>query len=171
MKQKSKVAFKWKRYFVEIAKKKIKGKIYEGIVFHFPKTVAILPEVEKEKFALVFQYRFPPKRKIWEIPAGKLEEGEDPVDAAKRELLEETGYLAKNLKKVAEFFVSPGYSPEYMYLFFAKNLKKGRQKFSSDEKIEKVKIFSLKEILKMIENKKIVDVKTILAILLYKNGI
>jgi len=171
MRQKSKIAFKWKRYSVEIAKKKIKGKIYEGIVFHFPKTVAILPEVKKGKFALVFQYRFPPKKKIWEIPAGKLEEGEDPVEGAKRELLEETGYLAKNLKKIAEFFVSPGYSTEYMYLFFAKNLKKGKQRFSSDEKIEKVKIFSLEEVLKMIKDKEIVDEKTILAIFLYKNEI
>ena len=168
MEEESKIVYKWKRYFVERVKKKLGQKFFEVIVFHFPKTVGILPLIEENKIVLVRQYRFPAKKSLREIPAGKLEEREKPIEGAKRELLEETGYFTKNLKKMAEFFVSPGYSTEYMYLFLAKNLKKRKQNFSEDEKIEKVKIFSLKEILEMIEEKKIVDEKTILAILLYK---
>jgi len=148
----------------EVFEEKIgKIKIKRDVV-NFPKTVGILPLVGKNKIVLIKQFRFPIKKEIWEIPAGKLNKGEKPEIGAKRELKEETGYVAKELKKIGEFYLSPGYSTEYMYLFLAKGLKKGKQILDKGEKIEEVKIFSRKEILKMIKAGKILDAKTILAL-------
>ena len=143
-----------------------KKEIKKEIVLH-KNSVGILPLVGKDKVVLVKQYRFPVKKELWEIPAGALEKNENPMRAAKRELKEETGLEAKKLLKIAEFYKSPGYNSEYMYLFKASQFKKGKQRLDYDELINRVKVFSLKEALKMIKNKKIVDAKTILAILLY----
>jgi ADP-ribose pyrophosphatase len=143
----------------EIGKAKIKRDVVK-----FPKTVGILPLIGKDKIVLIRQFRFPINKEIWEIPAGKLHRGEKPEIGAKRELKEETGYEAKNLKKIGEFYLSPGYSTEYMYLFLARGLNKGEQSLDRGEKIKEVKIFSRKEVLKMIKSRKIVDAKTILAL-------
>jgi ADP-ribose pyrophosphatase len=148
----------------KIVKVKIEGEEYRKNLVQFSKTVGILPLIEKDKIILVKQFRFPVKKEIWEIPAGKLERGEKPEAGAKRELKEETGYEAKNLRKIGEFYLSPGYSTEYMYLFLATNLKKGEQNLDEGEKIKEVKIFSKKEALRMIKTRKIVDAKTILAL-------
>jgi ADP-ribose pyrophosphatase len=143
----------------EIGKAKIKRDVVK-----FPRTVGILPLIEKDKIVLIRQFRFPINKEIWEIPAGKLNRGEKPEIGAKREFKEETGYEAKELKKIGEFYLSPGYSTEYMYLFLARGLKKGEQSLDKGEKIKEVKIFSKKEVLKMIKTRKIVDAKTILAL-------
>jgi ADP-ribose pyrophosphatase len=143
----------------EIGKAKIKRDVVK-----FPKTVGILPLIGKDKIVLIREFRFPINKEIWEIPAGKLDRGEKPEIGAKRELKEETGYEAKELKKIGEFYLSPGYSTEYMYLFLATGLKKGEQSLDKGEKIKEVKIFSKKEVLKMIKSRKIVDAKTILAL-------
>jgi ADP-ribose pyrophosphatase len=143
----------------EIGKAKIKRDVVK-----FPKTVGILPLIGKDKIVLIRQFRFPINKEIWEIPAGKLDRGEKPEIGAKRELKEETGYEAKNLKKIGEFYLAPGYSTEYMYLFLAQGLKRGEQSLDKGEKIKEVKIFSRNEVLKMIKLRKIVDAKTILAL-------
>jgi ADP-ribose pyrophosphatase len=143
----------------EIGKRKIKMDVVK-----FPKTVGILPLIGKDKIVLIRQFRFPINKEIWEIPAGKLDKGEKPETGAKRELKEETGYEAKDLKKIGEFYLAPGYSTEYMYLFLAQGLEKGKQNLDKEEKIKEVKIFSRKEVLKMIKSRKIVDAKTILAL-------
>jgi ADP-ribose pyrophosphatase len=142
----------------EIGKTKVKRDVVE-----FPKTVGILPMIEKDKIVLIRQFRSPINKEIWEIPAGKLDRGEKPEEGAKRELKEETGYEAKKLKKIGVFYLAPGYSTEYMHLFLARGLKKGEQSLEKGEKIKEVKIFSKKEVLKMIKSRKIVDGKTILA--------
>jgi ADP-ribose pyrophosphatase len=148
----------------EVFEEKIgEAKVRRDVV-NFPKTVGILPLIEKDKIVLIRQFRFPIKKEIWEIPAGKLDNGEKPELGAKRELKEETGYQAKELRKIGEFYLSPGYSSEYMYLFLAKGLEKGKQSLDEGEKIKEVKIFSKKEVLKMIKTRKIVDAKTILAL-------
>jgi ADP-ribose pyrophosphatase len=141
----------------EIGKMKIKRDVVK-----FPKTVGILPLIGKDKIVLIRQFRFPINKEIWEIPAGKLDRGEKPEIGAKRELKEETGYEARELKKIGEFYLSPGYSTEYMYLFLARRLKKGEQNLDKGEKIKEVKIFSKKEVLEMIKTRKIVDAKTVL---------
>jgi ADP-ribose pyrophosphatase len=148
----------------KIIKVEIEGEEYEKNFIQFRNTVGILPLIGKDKIVLIRQFRFPINKEIWEIPAGKLEKGEKPEIGAKRELKEETGYEAKNLKKIGEFYLAPGYSTEYMYLFLAQGLKKGEQNLDKGEKIKEVKIFSKKEVLKMIKTGKIVDAKTILAL-------
>lgn len=170
MKVKEKILYKGKWIDLKKAKARINGKEIEKefACTHSPKAVAILPVVGKNKIILVKQYRFAAKREIWEIPAGFLKKNEKPEITAKRELEEETGFKAKKLKKIAEFFQSPGYLREYIYLFKAYVEEKGKQSFDKDEFIKKVKIFTQKEVLKMIKEKKIVDAKTIIAILLWK---
>jgi len=143
---------------------KIRGKKFKGNILEFPKTVAILPLIRKNEIILVRQYRFPPQRSLWEIPAGKLGKKENPEKGAKRELREETGFSAQKLEKIAEFYLSPGYSTEYMYLFLAKNLQKGRQNLSEDEEILEVRTFKLKEAFEMIKSGKIKDLKTMFAL-------
>ena len=164
MKEKSKILYQDKEISLKLIEKKILKKKVKAVILDFPKTVGVLPVDESGKIILVKQYRFPAKKELWEIPAGKLKKGEKPELGAKRELKEETGFEAKKLKKMAEYFVSPGYTSEYQYLFVAKDLKKGKQLLEKDEIIKKVKAFSLNEILKMIKEKKIIDAKTILAI-------
>ena len=156
----------------EVGVKLIKAKfgkkeIKKDVVLH-KNSVGILPLIGKEKIVLVKQYRFPAKEELWEIPAGMLEKNEKPIKAAKRELKEETGFEAKKLLKIAEFYKSPGYNTEYMHLFKANQLKKGKQYLDEDELINRVKVFSLKEVLKMMKRKEIVDAKTIIGILLWK---
>ncbi len=138
-------------------------KISKEVVIH-PNTVAILPLIGKNKIVLVRQYRFPAKKELWEIPAGKLKKKERPQKAAQRELKEETGFKAGKWEKIAEFYNSPGYTTEYMCLLKATHLKKGKKSPDEDELIRKIKIFTLNEALEMIKKKKIVDAKTILAI-------
>lgn len=144
----------------KIGKEKFRQNIVE-----FPRTVAILPFASKGNIILISQYRYPIKKEIWEIPAGKLKKNEKPEIGAKRELKEETGFEAKNLKKIATFYVSPGYSTEYMYLFRATDLIKGKQNLDKGEIVKKIKPFPLKMALKMIKNGEIIDEKTIISIL------
>ncbi len=75
---------------------------------------------EKGRFLLVQQYRLPARTKMWEIPAGRLDKGETPLAAAKRELREETGYSAKKWKKLLAYYPSPGYVAEKMHVFAAR---------------------------------------------------
>ena len=157
--------YKGREISLELIEGKINKKEIKKAIIIFPKTVAILPLTSKDKIVLVKQYRFPPKKELWEIPAGKLEKGEKPEIGVKRELKEETGFEAGKLEKIREFYLSPGYSTEYMYLFKATSLKKGKQLFDKGEMIKDVKIFKLKEVLEMIKKKKIIDAKTILAVI------
>jgi ADP-ribose pyrophosphatase len=156
-----------KKVKIQLNKKKIEKEI---ACFHLPKSVGILPLIDKDKVVLVKQYRAGAKREMWEIPAGFLKKNEKPEIGARRELKEETGFEARKLKKIAEFYLSPGYLREYMYLFKATSLKNGKQLLGKDEIINKVKIFSQKEAAKMIKNKRIIDAKTILAIFSFKKN-
>lgn len=162
MKLQKKIIYKGREITLEL----IKRENFQKEIVVFPNTVAILPLISKRKIILIRQYRFPAKKELWEIPAGKLKKGEKPEMGAKRELREETGFQAGKLEKIGEFYLSPGYLTEYMHLFRATFLKKGDQSFDKDEIIKDVKIFDLKKAFEMIKKKKIIDAKTILAILL-----
>jgi ADP-ribose pyrophosphatase len=164
MKMKGTTIYKGREISLKLIEGKIEKKEIKKEIVVFPKTVAILPFLKKDKIVLVRQYRFPAKKELWEIPAGKLERGERPEMGAKRELKEETGFLARKLEKISEFYLTPGYSTEYMYLFRAAILKEKKQILNEGELIKNVRVFSKKEILEMIKNKKIIDAKTILAI-------
>jgi len=112
------------------------------------------------------QYRHAANQYLWELPAGKIEEGEDPVEGAQRELEEETGYHAKKWKPLVEFFASPGFLAEAMKVYLAEGLTVGAAHPEGDESIE-VRMVKLSDVLKMIEKGMIVDGKTLISVLLF----
>jgi ADP-ribose pyrophosphatase len=124
---------------------------------------------EKKRILLVRQYRLPADKYMWELPAGKVDPGEKPLQAAKRELAEETGYQAKKWEKLASFFVSPGYVEERMTIFRATDLTAGDANPMDDERIE-TRWFKRKEIGEMIQAGKIEDAKTIIGFFMATNG-
>ena len=129
--------------------------------------VAIVALTDDDKVVLIKQFRKPIEQVIWEIPAGKLEIGENPKDCAIRELKEETGYSAKNIKLIHKFFTSAGFSNQKIYIFLATGLNKGEPEFDEDEIIEKYEI-DINEARNMVINNEIEDAKTAIGILLAK---
>jgi len=118
------------------------------------------------------QYRHAAKQYLWELPAGKIESGEDPLEGAKRELAEETGYRAKKWRPLVEYYASPGFLGESMKVFLAEGLEPGEAQPEADEQIE-LRLVKLSDVLKMIEKGAILDGKTLSSVLLYdriKNG-
>ncbi|MGA9072255.1 MAG: NUDIX hydrolase [Terracidiphilus sp.] len=112
------------------------------------------------------QYRHAAGRYLWELPAGKLEAGEDALAGAQRELEEETGYRAKKWKPLVEYYASPGFLGESMKVFLAEDLVAGNAHPEEDEKIE-LRLVKLSEIVKLIEKGAILDGKTLTSVLLY----
>ena len=143
-----------------------KGYKKREIVEH-PGAVAIVAITEDNKVVLVKQFRKPIEQVIWELPAGKLEIGESPKECAIRELKEETGYSAKNLKLLHKFFTSAGFSNQKIYIFLATGLTKGEPDFDDDEFIEKYEI-DINEAQNMVIKNEIEDAKTSIGILLAK---
>lgn len=112
---------------------------------------------------LVRQYRKPAEKTLLEIPAGKLEINEERESAAKRELEEETGYIAENLELITEMYGSPGFSNEKISIYLAKDLKIGEMNLDDDEFIE-IETYNIEEITSMLQNQEIEDAKTIIAL-------
>jgi ADP-ribose pyrophosphatase len=123
---------------------------------------------KKKRILLVQQYRLPAGKKLWELPAGKVDEGEKVLEAAKRELIEETGYRAGKWKKLVSFYPSPGYVAEKMTIFVATELVEGEAQPMDDERIEK-RWFTRKELNKLIRAGKIDDGKTLVGYLLWSS--
>lgn len=129
---------------------------------------AVVPILEDGRVVLIKQYRKPMEKVIYEIPAGKLEPGEEPRECAVRELREETGYTSEKMIYLNEIFPSPGYVNEKIYLFAASNLTPGETEFDETESIES-EVFTFSELEKMIERGVISDAKTIIGIFMAKS--
>jgi ADP-ribose pyrophosphatase len=112
------------------------------------------------------QYRHAANQYLWELPAGKLEPGEEPLAGAQRELAEETGYRAKKWRPLVEYYASPGFLGESMKVFLAEGLEPGETHLEEDEEIE-LRLVKMSELLKMIEKGAILDGKTLTSVLLY----
>jgi ADP-ribose pyrophosphatase len=112
------------------------------------------------------QYRHAAREILLEVPAGKMEEGEDALAAAKRELLEETGFKAKRWRKMIRYFASPGFLGEFMQVFLAEGLTLGEAQPEYDEQIE-IEMMPLSSLLKMIDAGKIHDGKTLISVMIY----
>jgi len=116
------------------------------------------------------QYRHAAKQFLWELPAGKLDAGEEPLVGAQRELEEETGYRAKKWKPLIEYYGSPGFLAESMKVFLAEGLVAGDAHPEDDEDIE-FRLVKLSDVVKMIEKGAIKDGKTLCSVLLYARQI
>ncbi|MDY0405643.1 NUDIX hydrolase [Virgibacillus sp. 179-BFC.A HS] len=131
-----------------------------------PGAVAVIALNNDHKIVFVKQYRKPCERSLVEIPAGKLEPGEDPVQAAKRELEEETGYQAKELEYVTSFYSSPGFADELLHIYLATDIEKATHPLQgdADEFIEILEL-TLQQAKQYVAQQKICDAKTNYAVL------
>lgn len=130
--------------------------------------VAIVAITDDNHIVLVKQYRKAVDKVLLEIPAGKLEINEEPRETAIRELKEETGYEAKDLKYLMEFYTSPGYCNEKVYLFLATSLVEGESTPDSGEFIEMEK-YKIEDLLKKVDRGEILDSKSIIGIYLARD--
>jgi ADP-ribose pyrophosphatase len=127
-------------------------------------SAVMMPVDERKRVLLVRQYRLPARRFMWELPAGRIDPGETALQAAKRELVEETGFRARKWAKLAEFYPSPGLLAEKMTIYMARDLIQGEPKPMEDERIE-TKWFTALEVDRMIQSGKIIDAKTMIGFL------
>lgn len=134
-------------------------------VVEHPGAVAIVPVTAEGKVVLVRQYRYPVQEVLLEIPAGKLDKGEQPEVCAHRELEEETGFKTGRLEHLATFYTGPGFTDEIMYLYLARDLTATAQRLDEDEFLA-VGHYTPAEIKEMLAAKKINDGKTLIGLLM-----
>ena len=139
------------------------GATVELEVIHHPGAAAVVPVRDDGAVLLIRQYRHAVGGYIYELPAGKLDPGEDPKDCAARELEEEIGFRASSLEHVVTFYTTPGFTDEVIYLYRARGLTPGRQKLDTDEVLEVV-AFPLEDALAKIRDGTIRDGKTIVGL-------
>ena len=134
--------------------------IQRAIVQHGGSAV-VMPVDAKGRVLLVRQYRLPAMRYLWELPAGRVDPGETPLQAARRELAEETGYRARKLRKMVAFWPSPGFLAEKMTIYLATGLTPGSPTPMEDERIE-TRWFTSRELDEQIRGGRIMDGKTLI---------
>lgn len=144
------------------------GKTSTREIVKHPGAVAIIAITNENKLVLVRQFRKPLEKTILELPAGKLEAGEDPKVCAWRELEEETGYKAERMEHLVSFYTSPGFADEYLHIYCAKGLTKGEIQPDQDEFVELVEL-TFSECLDRIASGDICDAKTVAAIYYWQN--
>jgi ADP-ribose pyrophosphatase len=119
---------------------------------------------KEPRVLLARQYRHAAGTTLWELPAGRIDEGEEALTAARRELVEETGYSAQKWKRALFFWASPGFLAETMAVYMATGLKRGKATPEEDENIS-VRFFPLSQLVKMVMGGRLRDVKTIASVL------
>ncbi|MEK4973091.1 NUDIX hydrolase [Niallia sp. FSL R7-0648] len=141
------------------------GKTSTRELVKHPGAVAVIAITDDNKLVMVEQYRKPLEKVIVEIPAGKLEKGEEPALCARRELEEETGYECESLELVSSFYTSPGFADEIIHVYVAKGLKQKENAAGLDEdEFVNVLEITLDEALEFIKEKRIFDAKTIFGV-------
>ena len=145
-------------------------KVMRDVVRHNGSVVVLAIDDAKSKrdplIVMERQYRHAAKEYLLEVPAGKLEEGEDALAGAKRKLLEETGFRAARWRKMVRYFASPGFLGEWMQVFIAEGLTVGEAQPEYDEQLE-IEMMPLSKLLAMIEAGKVHDGKTLISVMLY----
>lgn len=140
-------------------------KTYVRDVVHHTGSAVIVPVFDDDTVGFVRQYRHPARRYLLEVPAGTLNKGERPEEGAARELEEELGIICANLVKLSEFFVSPGFCEEKMWVYLATGLTETAQRLDDDEIVEVVRL-PFSSALEMISRGEIEDAKTIIGLML-----
>lgn len=141
-------------------------RVRRDIVHHTGSVVVLAVDDtgRERKVLLLRQYRHAAQQYLWELCAGRIDAGEKPLPAAKRELLEETGYTAQHWKRIFHFYASPGFVAETMAVYLARGLRAGEAQPEEDEVIE-ARFFSLRDAVRMVMRNTIRDAKTISAVL------
>jgi ADP-ribose pyrophosphatase len=163
------IAFKGKKVRVEVDRledEETQKEVRREMVVH-PGAVVVLPVMEDGRVLMIRNHRYSVQQVLIELPAGTLEKGEDPMNCAGRELLEETGYLAGRLQRIGAFYSSPGILTEKLYAFAAFNLEKKESDLEEDEEIEIMPLL-FDDALRMIDSAEIMDAKTIATLLMYE---
>jgi ADP-ribose pyrophosphatase len=142
--------------------------IKRNIVRH-PGSAVMMAVNDERQILLVRQFRLPAEQELWELPAGRLDPGEDSLTAAKRELREETGCQAINWEKLISFWPSPGYVGEKMDIFLATGITEGKQEPMDDERIH-IQWFAANEMAAMIHRGEIQDGKTLIGYYAWRDG-
>jgi ADP-ribose diphosphatase len=136
-------------------------------ILRHPGSVVVLAVDEswrEPRVLLEYQYRYAADQFLWELPAGRVDEGETELAAAKRELLEETGYTAIRWELALKYYASPGFMDETMAIYLARGLRRGKAKPESDEFIRK-RLFTVSDVIQKIMNRTVRDGKTIAGVL------
>ncbi len=152
----------------EVAKDPDGFEIRRSIVRH-PGSAVMMAVDDKDRILLVKQFRLPAEQELWELPAGRIDPGETELQAAERELREETGYSATKWVKLASFWASPGYVDEKMNVFLALGLKPGEQQPMDDERIE-IRWFDWAQLRDMIRAGQILDAKTMIGYFMWRDS-
>lgn len=142
------------------------GRRHQREVVVHPGAVVVLPFLSDGSVLLIKNYRYAVGETLLELPAGTLDRGEEPINCAGRELIEETGYTAGRMKSMASFFSSPGILSERMHAFAAYDLRPGEQQLEDGEEIE-LRPTAWVDVIDMIQSGAIRDGKTIATVLLY----
>ena len=135
------------------------------VVTH-PGSVVVLPVLNDGRILMIRQYRYATRRYLWELVAGRIDEGETVKAAAARELKEETGYRAKKFRVFMDLFPTPGFLEERMYLLLAEGLTAGEAHPEEDEKIFS-RAYKVSELKQMVKTNVLRDAKSIAGILYY----
>jgi len=142
------------------------GGVVRRDYIHYPGAAVILPVLADGSVLLIRNYRFAVDEYLYELPAGTLDEGEDPAHCARRELTEETGYTAREIRKLGQFYTVPGTADELMHAYLATDLTEGRQALERHEQIT-VERISESRVREMIRDGRVHDGKTIATFALY----
>ena len=159
----------FKLFIDQVLEKGADKPVRRDIVRHNGSVVILAVDDSKKKDPLIVlerQYRHAAGQFLYEVPAGKVDEGEDRLEAAQRELIEETGLRAKKWKELTRYFASPGFVGEWMQVYLAEGLTPGEARPEPDERIEVLAV-RLSEILRLIEAGEIRDGKTLVSVMLY----
>ncbi len=162
----------WRHRFLDAHVDRVRfpdGSEGEQVVIHHPGAAAVVPVLSDSRgddpqLLMIRQYRYAIGGTMWEIPAGRLEPNEAPIDCARRELAEETGCRCERLVPLTTLWTTPGFTDEKIHLFVATGLTQGETARESDEFLEVVPL-PISRVLEMIRDGEITDAKTMVAVL------